>query len=93
MSQLEQTCPACGRSEVADTTCTWCGQKMRPEDQYAPGKFPASYQAARLPLTAPADPPPEFRKARDWPAIWGPFPFLKNGRRKGLGAQGALNRR
>ena len=92
MSGVDQTCPGCGRSEAAGDTCSWCGRRIQPEDQYSPGNFPAHYQEARIPKEVPDDPPPEFRTPLDWPTGWGPCPYTK-GRRNKLGAQGGPKRR
>ncbi len=71
--KLEQTCSACGRWSAATRYCSWCFLPMGPADWY-PNRDQAQ-RAARMPTTAPANPPNEYRHSvRDWPAHWGPYP-------------------
>jgi hypothetical protein len=72
--KLEMTCPACGRWSAADWACSWCFRVMTPAAEwYRNGK--QEQRAARMPTTAPANPPSEYRDAAaKWPKTWGPYP-------------------
>jgi hypothetical protein len=71
--KLEQTCPACGRCEAAHWACSWCFRQTGPDDWYHNGK--TEQRAARMPRTAPGNPPSEYRDAAaKWPKAWGPYP-------------------
>jgi hypothetical protein len=82
--KLEQTCRACGRWEAAGFYCTWCAATIDHADWYWNGA--ADERAARMPKTAPENPPSEYLNSlRDWPAAWGPYPRRVRGPRA-LGA-------
>jgi hypothetical protein len=77
--KLEQTCRDCGRREAAGHSCSWCARQMGPGDWYR--NEDGAERAARMPTSAPADPPVEFRRTYrpeygdGWPPAWGPNPF------------------
>ena len=79
---LEQTCPACGRCEAAGGYDSWCGRPMTAADWYLAGRGRREHEV-RLPVTPPADPPPEYRHAYQpgdgtgWPPAWGASSFQK----------------
>ncbi len=73
--KLEKMCRACGRWEAASPRCSWCYAPVPASDWYRNGD--AAERAARLPVTAPANPPTEYRSSADWPATWGPNPHHK----------------
>lgn len=78
--KLETTCPVCGRHEAAGAYCSWCFRRSTPADWYRNGDTAA--HLARLPKTAPANPPIEYRRAireegGSWPSQWGPSPYAK----------------
>ena len=71
--KLEQMCPDCGRWSAADHYCSNCFRDMSPVDWYK--NAVAAERAARMPRTAPINPPSEYRhSAASWPEAWGPFP-------------------
>ena len=78
--RLEQTCPACGRWEAAGATCSWCSRRMTATDWYE-NKDGTNERARRMPTTAPADPPTEYRRTYrpeygdGWPPTWGTNPY------------------
>lgn len=79
--KLEQTCRDCGRCEAAGRTCSWCARRMGPDDWYRNGD--GAERASRMPVSAPADPPVEYRQAYrpgrpdGWPLTWGPNPYQR----------------
>ncbi len=79
--KLEQCCPSCGRWEAAGWACSWCSRPMSEADWYRNGD--EAERAARMPASAPANPPSEYRRAfrpeygDGWPPQWGPNPFEK----------------
>jgi len=70
--KLETTCPDCGRWSAAVWRCSWCFRELSPADWYRNGD--QAERAARMPTTAPANPPNEYRDSAAWPAHWGPYP-------------------
>jgi hypothetical protein len=71
--KLEQMCGACGRWEAAHWSCSWCGSPTGPADWYRNGD--REQREARMPKTAPANPPSEYRDASaKWPSAWGTYP-------------------
>jgi len=82
--RLEQMCETCGRWEAAGYGCSYCGREMGPTDWYHNNDL--AERRSRLPLVAPVDPPPEYRRAigaegeGGWPAQWGPSPYVKKPR-------------
>ena len=78
--KFEQTCRACGRCEAAGGYCSWCGRRMGPDDWYPNSKGNTEH-AARVPATAPTNPPTECRRTYrpeygdGWPPRWGPNPY------------------
>lgn len=76
--KLETTCPDCGRWSAAVWRCSWCYRALGPEHWYRNGD--QAQRAARMPTTAPANPPSEYRHSvRDWPTHWGPYPGQARG--------------
>lgn len=84
--KLEQTCNQCGRNEAAGTYCSWCGKPMSRDDWYRDPRDADGERFRRMPKTAPANPPTEFRRASHWPPTWGPYPYKPP--RPGQKAQG-----
>ena len=71
--KLEQTCRSCGRWEAAHFACSWCGRLTGPDDWYRNGNLAERH--GRMPASAPAEPPSEYRRPSHWPAKWGPSPY------------------
>jgi hypothetical protein len=69
--RLEQMCPDCGRWEAAGFVCSWCG---RPMVEVVYGNQDLIERQARMPKTAPTNPPSEYDSPSTWPEGWGPFP-------------------
>lgn len=81
--RLSQTCPDCRRDEAAHAYCSWCFRPMGGTDWYRNGN--AAERLARMPATAPVNPPNEYRhSAGHWPSNWGPFPGRQKLPRQGL---------
>jgi hypothetical protein len=89
--KLEQTCPDCGRWSAASSYCSWCFRAMSPTDWYRNGD-PAE-RAARMPQTAPLNPPSEYRHSlSSWPKSWGKYPGKVRGPQAPRDGQTPLNR-
>ena len=77
--KLEQTCRACGRCEAAHRYCSWCFRAMGSDDWYR--NRDRTERDSRMPPTAPANPPSEFRRTYraktgdGWPPAWGANPY------------------
>lgn len=95
--RLEQTCPDCGRWEAAHHYCTWCLRPTTGDEWYRNNDV--EQRRARLPASAPENPPPEYRgSASGWPKTWGAFPGKRretsdetsdDGRRSGVSERGS----
>lgn len=71
--KLEQTCGECGRWSAATHYCSWCFLPMGPADWYRNND--KAQRTARMPKTAPANPPSEYRHSlASWPESWGAYP-------------------
>jgi hypothetical protein len=78
--KLEQTCPSCGRWSAATHYCSWCFRPMGPADWYGNGD--KEQRAARMPKSAPENPPSEYRHSvASWPEHWGSYPGVIRGPR------------
>lgn len=71
--KLEQTCGFCGRTEAAGFFCSWCGTDVGRTEWYR--NDDVAERRRRMPRSAPANPPIEYRRASHWPEIWGPYPY------------------